>query len=107
MVNTSVNLPQSKNCSGSKRSDCKIAPRFTCPACPPSNSIHHLEEFARTARLPVSLSLHGFLTFPQNQHTPLQIRLELFNIKSHLPDSNRSLFLSEPIHEIRWLRNPE
>ncbi|MEQ2283676.1 hypothetical protein AMECASPLE_013993 [Ameca splendens] len=49
MVNNSVNLPQSKDRSGSTRSDCKIAPNFTCPACPPSNTIHHLEEPAHTA----------------------------------------------------------
>ncbi|MEQ2253984.1 hypothetical protein ILYODFUR_038234 [Ilyodon furcidens] len=72
MVNTSMNLPQSKYCPRSTRSDFKIAPRFTCPACPPSSAIHHMEEFARTARLPVSLSLRGLLTSPQNQHTHLQ-----------------------------------
>ncbi|MED6240257.1 hypothetical protein ATANTOWER_018257 [Ataeniobius toweri] len=66
MVNTSVNLPKYT------KSDCKIAPRFTCPACPPSNAIHHLEEFACTARLPVSLSLHCLLTSSQNKHTHLQ-----------------------------------
>ncbi|MEQ2245671.1 hypothetical protein ILYODFUR_030365 [Ilyodon furcidens] len=72
MVNTSGNLPQFKDCSGSTRSDCKIAPRFTCPACPPSNAIHHLEDPARTAPLPVSLGLRGLPTPPQNQHTRLQ-----------------------------------
>ncbi|MEQ2289229.1 hypothetical protein AMECASPLE_030809 [Ameca splendens] len=72
MVNTSVNLPQFKDRSGSTISDCKIALRFTCPACPPSNSIHHLGEIARTAHLPVCLSLHGLLTSPQNKHTHLQ-----------------------------------
>ncbi|MED6242427.1 hypothetical protein ATANTOWER_004557 [Ataeniobius toweri] len=76
-VNISINLPQSKDRSRSTRSDFKIAPRFTCPACPPSNTIHHLEEFARTARLPVSLSLGGLLTSSQNQHTHLQVSLEL------------------------------
>ncbi|MEQ2293819.1 hypothetical protein AMECASPLE_037404, partial [Ameca splendens] len=72
MVNTSMNLPQSKYCPGSTRSDFKIAPCFTCPACPPSNAIHHLQEFARTACLSVSLSLRGLLTSPQNQHTHQQ-----------------------------------
>ncbi|MEQ2286117.1 hypothetical protein AMECASPLE_038825 [Ameca splendens] len=72
MVNTSVNLPQSMDHSGSTRSDCKIAPRFTCPVCPPSNAIHHLEEFIHRARLPISLSLRGLLTSSQNQHTHLQ-----------------------------------
>ncbi|KAK5614853.1 hypothetical protein CRENBAI_011032, partial [Crenichthys baileyi] len=72
MVNTSVNLTQSKDRSGSTRSGCKIAPHFTCPGCPPSNAIHYLEEFARTAHLPVSLSLCGLLTSSQNQHTHLQ-----------------------------------
>ncbi|MED6232516.1 hypothetical protein ATANTOWER_031598, partial [Ataeniobius toweri] len=42
-------------------------PRFTCPACPPSNAIHHLEESTHTARLPVNLSLRGLFTSPQNQ----------------------------------------
>ncbi|KAK5611292.1 hypothetical protein CRENBAI_019042 [Crenichthys baileyi] len=72
MVNTSVILPQSKDHSGSTGSDCKIAPHFTCPVCPPSNAIHHLEEFARTVRLPVSLSPRGLLSSPQNLHTHLQ-----------------------------------
>ncbi|KAK5619239.1 hypothetical protein CRENBAI_020313 [Crenichthys baileyi] len=72
MVNTSVNLLQFKDRSGSTRSDCKNAPHFTCPDCPPSNTIHHLEEFARTARSLVSLNLCGLLTSPQNQHTHLQ-----------------------------------
>ncbi|MED6270696.1 hypothetical protein CHARACLAT_013027 [Characodon lateralis] len=48
MVNTSVNLPQSKGHSGSTRSNCKITPHFTCPACPPSNTINHVEEIARS-----------------------------------------------------------
>ncbi|MEQ2236283.1 hypothetical protein ILYODFUR_010984, partial [Ilyodon furcidens] len=107
MVNNSVNLPQSKDRLGSTRSDCKIAPCFTCPACLPSNTIHHLEEPAHTACSPVSLNLRGFLTSPQNQHTPLQVSLELFNIENHLPDSNRSLFPSETIPEAHWLRNPD
>ncbi|MED6288050.1 hypothetical protein CHARACLAT_022580 [Characodon lateralis] len=72
MVNTSVNLPHSKDRSGSTGSDCKMASRFTCPACPPSNATHHLEEFARTARLPVSLGLRGLFTSSKNQHTHLQ-----------------------------------
>ncbi|MEQ2241183.1 hypothetical protein ILYODFUR_022734 [Ilyodon furcidens] len=72
MVNTSVNLPQSKDRSGSTGSDCKIASRFTCPACPQSNATHYLEEFVRTARLPVSFSLRGLLTSSKNQHTHLQ-----------------------------------
>ncbi|MED6275730.1 hypothetical protein CHARACLAT_029460 [Characodon lateralis] len=77
MVNTSVNLPQSKDRSGSTRSDCKIASRFTCPACPPSNTIHHLEEITCTARLPVNLSIRGLLTSPQIQPTDLQVGLGL------------------------------
>ncbi|MEQ2304560.1 hypothetical protein AMECASPLE_028408 [Ameca splendens] len=105
MVNTSVNLPQSRDRSGFTRSDCKIAPPFTCPACPPSNAIHHLEKFA-TARLPVSLSLHGLLTSSQNQHTHQPGTLT-FNIKNHLPDSNCSPFPSKAILEGHWLRNPD
>ncbi|MEQ2253072.1 hypothetical protein ILYODFUR_028289 [Ilyodon furcidens] len=72
MVNISMNLPHSKDRSGSTRSDFKIAPCFTCPACPSSNAVHHLEELARTARLPVSHSLRGLRISPQNQHNPLQ-----------------------------------
>ncbi|KAK5609600.1 hypothetical protein CRENBAI_003338 [Crenichthys baileyi] len=87
----SVNLLQSKDCSGSIRSDCKIAPRFTCPACPPSNAIHHLEEPAATACLPVSLGLHCLLTSPQSQLLP-------FNIKNHLIDGNRTLLPSRLKH---------
>ncbi|MED6236743.1 hypothetical protein ATANTOWER_013607 [Ataeniobius toweri] len=38
MVNTPMNSPQSKDRSGSTRSDCKITPRSTCPSCTPSNT---------------------------------------------------------------------
>ncbi|MEQ2308588.1 hypothetical protein AMECASPLE_029687 [Ameca splendens] len=69
MVSTSLNLSQPEHHSGSIGSNCKIAPRFTSPACPPSNATHHLEEPARIARSPVSFSLHNLLTSPQNQHT--------------------------------------
>ncbi|MEQ2245472.1 hypothetical protein ILYODFUR_028438 [Ilyodon furcidens] len=49
----------------------KFQDRFMCPACPLSNAIHHLEEFARTAHLSVGLSQSGLLMSPQTQHTPL------------------------------------
>ncbi|MED6283793.1 hypothetical protein CHARACLAT_012573 [Characodon lateralis] len=62
-----MNLPQSKDRSGSTRSDCKIAPSFTCPACPPS-----IRFTIWRNRLPVSLSLRGLLTSPHNQHTHQQ-----------------------------------
>ncbi|MED6246568.1 hypothetical protein ATANTOWER_019968 [Ataeniobius toweri] len=45
-----MNLPQPEDCSGSTGSDCKITPRFTCPAYPPSNTTYHMEEPACTAR---------------------------------------------------------
>ncbi|MED6243262.1 hypothetical protein ATANTOWER_017433 [Ataeniobius toweri] len=41
MVNTSVTLPQSKDRSGSTRSDLEIVPRFTCLACPPGGTHWH------------------------------------------------------------------
>ncbi|MEQ2243496.1 hypothetical protein ILYODFUR_007547 [Ilyodon furcidens] len=68
MVNTSLNLPLSKDRSGSARSDYKIAHRFTCLACPPSNAFHCSEESTHTGRWPFILSLRGFLTSPQNHH---------------------------------------
>ncbi|KAK5612809.1 hypothetical protein CRENBAI_006310 [Crenichthys baileyi] len=92
MVNTSLNFPQPEDRSGSIGSDCKIAPRFTCPACPPSNAIHHLEEPALTACLPVNLNLHGLPTSPQNQHThPQSLEQQQASTNLALVEISRSI----------------
>ncbi|MEQ2304591.1 hypothetical protein AMECASPLE_028697 [Ameca splendens] len=68
MVNTSLNSVLPKDRSGSTRSNSRLAPRFTCSACPPSNIAHHLEESAHTTRLPANLSLCGLLISPRTLH---------------------------------------
>ncbi|MED6240743.1 hypothetical protein ATANTOWER_027137 [Ataeniobius toweri] len=56
-----MNLPQPKDLPGS---NCRITPRPTCPACPPSNVTHQLEEPAHTAYQSANLSFCGLLTSP-------------------------------------------
>ncbi|MED6243591.1 hypothetical protein ATANTOWER_023086 [Ataeniobius toweri] len=75
MVNTSVNSLLPKDRSGSTRSNSRLAPCFTCSACPPSNIAHHLEESTHTARLPANASvacssLPGLTTFTHNEPFP-------------------------------------
>ncbi|MEQ2292589.1 hypothetical protein AMECASPLE_024598 [Ameca splendens] len=72
LVTTSLKLPQPKTHSKKSGSTSKCASRFICPACPPSNFIHHLRKPARTARSPANLSLHDLPTPSRNLPTPLQ-----------------------------------
>ncbi|MEQ2261615.1 hypothetical protein XENORESO_012792 [Xenotaenia resolanae] len=88
MVNTSVNLPQSKDRSGSTRSDLEIVPRFTCLACPPGGTHWH----STLACQPQFPGLAHVSPEPTRSPTSKPGTLA-FNIKNHLADGNRSLFL--------------
>ncbi|MEQ2291748.1 hypothetical protein AMECASPLE_016116 [Ameca splendens] len=59
-----MNLPQSKDLPRPTGSHSRILPRSPCPACPPSNTTHRLEEPARTACQSANLSFCGLLTSP-------------------------------------------
>ncbi|MEQ2207602.1 hypothetical protein XENOCAPTIV_015472 [Xenoophorus captivus] len=95
MVNTSVTLPQSKDRSGSTRSDFEIVPRFTCLACPPGGTHWH----STLACQPLSPGLAHVSPEPTRSPTSKPGPLA-FDIKNHLAEGNRSLFL-------RWFAGGE
>ncbi|KAK5599904.1 hypothetical protein CRENBAI_013754 [Crenichthys baileyi] len=81
-----MNLLKPKDLPGSTGSDCRNTPRLTCPACPPSNLIHQLEEPAHTA--PANLSLRGLLASPQHQLIHHKVSL------AHSSSSFKTIYIS-------------
>ncbi|MED6246868.1 hypothetical protein ATANTOWER_025195 [Ataeniobius toweri] len=77
------------------RSTSRFAAHAPCPACPPSNTTHLLEEPGQTAHRPVNLSLHGLLTSSRNIYIHLQFA-DLLR-----PDS--CWILNQPIFSINLL----